>query len=614
MQKVFDESRSPFDLGDKLGGGGEGVVWRLNSTTDFVVKIYHARPTQHASDKQRILQQKVEELKGCAALPVSLAFADPGLKSHVGIFMRFVGGHEVHELYGTRSRAQHFPNATFKFLVCAASNLASAFEELHKRNILVGDVNEKNIKILPDATSRFIDCDSFQVSNGTRVFASDVGTPLWTPPELHGQNLTGFSRTKNHDLFGLAQMIFFLLFSGRHPFSGKWSNNIDVPPEEAIRSLAFAYAPVSLNIPVRPPPGAPGLEMLPQAIQTAFLEAFLGTGSHRRPDSSKWRLLMQTLNTELVTCQHNQQHVFWRGAPKCPWCKIFDEVRFDIFPAKTVAGVKIETKSKSGYRIVPSPFPYVITNPPPVTALKPTGLPVQPSGFLSSLHKVISPKGWKQGWLSPRINEFRRTLGEIEKQIQQYKSEQQTLISNYRRDFLPISGKLKAIFDELNDSAATDTRMRDEFEKERRNNEMNAFLQKFYVRNFSIPQVGPARRATLLSFGIETAGDVTPSSLSRANIPSNAVTELLDWRKELEIRFKYDQNRPLTQPQLGEIRGRVNKLIANQNESATALEVKLNALNATTLAKFRNLDAKLIQLNARKDQLKVDIDHLSQLV
>ena len=39
MQKVFDESRSPFDLGDKLGGGGEGVVWRLSSTNDFVVKI-----------------------------------------------------------------------------------------------------------------------------------------------------------------------------------------------------------------------------------------------------------------------------------------------------------------------------------------------------------------------------------------------------------------------------------------------------------------------------------------------------------------------------------------------------------------------------------------------
>ena len=88
----------------------------------------------------------------------------------------------------------------------------------------------------------------------------------------------------------------------------------------------------------------------------------------------------------------------------------------------------------------------------------------------------------------------------------------------------------------------------------------------------------------------------------------------MDWRKELEIRFKYDQNRPLTQPQLGEIRGRVNKLIASQNEAATALEVKLNALNATTSARFRDLDAKLIQLNARKDQTKIDIDHLSGIV
>src|SRR5205814_7863741 len=65
-----------------------------------------------------------------------------------------------------------------------------------------------------------IDCDSFEITDGKTVFPCMVGVPTYTPPELQGQSFQGVRRTKQHDAFGLAVLIFHMLFLGRHPFAG----------------------------------------------------------------------------------------------------------------------------------------------------------------------------------------------------------------------------------------------------------------------------------------------------------------------------------------------------------------------------------------------------------
>jgi hypothetical protein len=49
------------------------------------------------------------------------------------------------------------------------------------------------------------------IANGKR-FACEVGVETFTPPELQGKNLREVVRTANHDNFGLAIMVFLLLF------------------------------------------------------------------------------------------------------------------------------------------------------------------------------------------------------------------------------------------------------------------------------------------------------------------------------------------------------------------------------------------------------------------
>ena len=45
-----------------------------------------------------------------------------------------------------------------------------------------------------------------------------------------------------HDRFGLALVVFHLLFMGRHPFAGRYQHADDMPIEQAIEAEAQAQA------------------------------------------------------------------------------------------------------------------------------------------------------------------------------------------------------------------------------------------------------------------------------------------------------------------------------------------------------------------------------------
>ena len=118
----------------------------------------------------------------------------------------------------------------------------------------MGDVNEKNVFVSPQAMVRLIDCDSYQINAGGQTYLCEVGVPLYTPPELQGQSFRGVVRTHNHDRFGLAVLIFHLLFVGRHPFAGRPLTKGELPPDKAIKEFRFAYSRAAAQLQIAPPP------------------------------------------------------------------------------------------------------------------------------------------------------------------------------------------------------------------------------------------------------------------------------------------------------------------------------------------------------------------------
>ncbi|NJR80295.1 hypothetical protein HBH26_17070 [Sphingomonas sp. 36D10-4-7] len=69
----------------------------------------------------------------------------------------------------------------------------------------------------------------------------------------------------------------------------------------------------------------------------------------------------------------------------------------------------------------------------------------------------------------------------------------------------------------------------------------DAFLDRFQIRRASIAGIGPAKTATLASYGVETAADVTAAKVQAVPGFGDALTaKLVAWRRAHEARFRYN--------------------------------------------------------------------------
>ncbi|QVN04501.1 topoisomerase DNA-binding C4 zinc finger domain-containing protein [Pseudomonas rhodesiae] len=67
------------------------------------------------------------------------------------------------------------------------------------------------------------------------------------------------------------------------------------------------------------------------------------------------------------------------------------------------------------------------------------------------------------------------------------------------------------------------------------------FLDRFLIRRASIPGIGAGKTATLASFGIETAADITASAVRAVPGFGEALTaKMLAWRQGHESKFRYN--------------------------------------------------------------------------
>jgi DNA-binding helix-hairpin-helix protein with protein kinase domain len=238
--------------------------------------------------------------------------------------MARISDREIHQLYGPAYRRIYYPSADWSFLVLAARNLANAIETIHAHNHVIGDLNEGNVVVSARSTVTLIDCDSFQLQINGHVYPCEVGVANFTPPELQKRSFRGVSRTVNHDNFGLAVLVFHLLFMGRHPFAGRFLANGDMPIEKAIYEFRFAFGRSAAGYQMAPPPFAPKLIVASARIADLFERAFSPESARAggRPTASQWVGALDALTHELKTCPTYPAHKYHHTLAQCPWCEI----------------------------------------------------------------------------------------------------------------------------------------------------------------------------------------------------------------------------------------------------------------------------------------------------
>ena len=330
MTIVFTAARTRLTLGPELARGGEGIVYRVRERPELVAKLHQPAPTVRAVKKlEAMLARRPADPTAARLGHTSIAWPTEMLHDAQGGFVGFLmpgifDGRPLVDVYNRKRRAQVLPDFDRRYLHRTAANFAAAVGALHAHGLVVGDLNESNVLVRPNALVTLIDTDSYQVPNrrGRQplIFPCPVGKVEFTPPELQGRPFAGVVRTQEHDRFALAVLIFQLLMEGSHPFRARWLGQ-DEPPstDQKISQGLFPHArpaPVQLE----PPPGLPPLDVLHPDVVALVGRCFVD--GHRdpsqRPAPAEWERALGAAERALVRCRNG--HYYGGHLAGCPWC------------------------------------------------------------------------------------------------------------------------------------------------------------------------------------------------------------------------------------------------------------------------------------------------------
>ena len=612
-RQLIDESGTTIVLGARLGSGGEGSVFDIPDVEGgLVAKIYHdALPAHKQAKLQAMTALEGSYLHTISAWPLRTVRELPSGEIAGFLMPKITGCQPIHHLYSPSQRKQYFPKADYAFLISAARNVAAAFDSIHAHGHVVGDVNQGNLVVRADSMVRFIDCDSFQITLGRTRFACEVGVQHFTPPEL--QNIKSFhavARMPNHDNFGLAVLVFHLLFMGRHPYAGIYlggdggrdddvgnrsggevdseigvdksgvnesGETADMPIEKAIAELRFSYGEGSAAREMETPPNALPLSLVSPEIAQLFERAFTEVGTQTgRPSAAQWVAALDIFRRQLRTCGVDHVHKFPAHLSTCPWCEIEGRSGMQFFLPMLSPGVLPADASATTEQIWQRICQ--ITPPPRLpdydaaskldatAAVVPRELRLKAwmyrggllAGLLGLGAALASWPDLAPLWLLTAValvgfalphdpyTEIRALRAQALRAAQKNFS---TVATRYRQlaevhafaDKVQQLTRAKKDYDRL---PRLEHLERMKLRGSVRDTQLAKYLAGFLVADAKIGLLGPGRKATLASFGIETAAEVNALALARIRgFGETHKADLLSWRRELESKFLFNAAR-----------------------------------------------------------------------
>jgi DNA-binding helix-hairpin-helix protein with protein kinase domain len=575
-QIVYDDQGQGVQVGTLLGKGGEGSVYEVLGDPGRVLKIYHEPGRINVEKLTAMVRLRTPSLGKVSAWPERMLHQQRGGRV-VGFIMPRADGTNLSDLLGPGSRKISFPQATYPFVVHAALNLARAFATTHSVGAVVGDVKEVNEVVNDKAMVTLVDTDGFQIRDpqSGRIFFTTAVTATHQPPELQGMSdFSRLTRTPDQDAFGLAVLIFQLLFMGRHPFTGVPVAQKDLEIHEAIKLLQFSWAPNLSRRLYSQPPATLSLASV-GALGPLFLRAFLSTQPGGRPSSAEWAGMLESYKNQLRMCSVNSAHAYVETGG-CPLCRIEAQTTTLLFIGPLTAskhGLVFDLVAIwAQIDAVPSPGKPQPVPPLPACAASALAIEIGKGRRLQRLRAVgvllvgsvvtygsvalVGSVGgwsaaflagmvawivWAQGYLNAAVyttarHDAQARLNELEQQWEAEASE--GAFNEKIRTLAAAREELRRLNDERRQGLQ-------QLQQTVRQKQLDRYLQTKLICHARIPNIGPSRVTTLRSNNIETAYDITPAKLL-INISGFGPVlkgSLFAWRQHVEAGFRFDSSK-----------------------------------------------------------------------
>jgi DNA-binding helix-hairpin-helix protein with protein kinase domain len=655
MTHLYDIQGRAIPLGSELASGGEGTIHEFGPDDAFVAKVYHKPISDLKADKLRCMTAlDCPDLRSYAAWPVATLHERPGGRV-AGIVLPRVKEHEeIHNLYSPAHRKMKYPDKDWEFLVHVAMNCAAAFDAIHGKSCVIGDVNQGNVLVSQQGMVYLIDCDSFQVSGGGKTYFCEVGVPEYTPPELQGQSFHDVRRTVNHDCFGLAVLVFHLLFMGRHPFAGRFLGRGDMPIQRAIGEFRFAFGRTAAERKMARPPDTLPLDQVAPDLIALFERAFAGGSVEdgARPAAQEWRAALFSLKHQLRACGDDRGHKFHRQLAACPWCEIARAGGPNFFISITIHLTTVSQFTvsadipqlwreienirppKAAYqRPPPRPKRLVVPNPVEPAAASSAGLTVFVRvaiaacfvlAFISWLFQIQvlayaslpAFAGFSLWWAvllatSPYFKEKNRrwwSLRQAKSSLKKVKGDWQKTSNYYQNKFYDhfesLIGKRNAM-NRLNSDYSSDLQ---KLKQDCAARQLAHHLQSKFISDHAIDLITPGIVSLLASYGIETACDIKRNSLQRIpGFTAVMTNNLIAWQRQLKDRFCFD---PAKGVPPNEIQALNLKYVNLSHKYETALLrgcEELQGIVAESNQKLARLDRQIAEAENHAAQAEADL-------
>lgn len=377
-----------YVLGDKIAGGGEGTIYRIQNNGRQVAKIFKQdkRSLEREEKLRHMVQTKLNgEQSGQVTWPQDVLYDESGFAGYA--MFKLEKTEPLTSIYSAGTNNQY----DLRCRLLAAINLCYAIQSIHDMGQVCGDLNPQNICVNLDMSDKenafhvtLVDTDSYHFETQEKIYRCEVGLADYMAPELQKKIINGISLrnaalptyTKETDLFALAVHIFTLLMNGCHPFACAKINmgmRMDTMPqmkETYVRDSIVAPQPIEnirdgffpfynekqgVTIPVY----APSFTSLPAELQRLFIRTFVNGAEEpsKRVTAQEWAeaLVRYKHGNELRNCQKNRNHYYFSHNAACPLCEVELKIRNAV------------KKEKDGSSDVP-PIP---SEPP-----KPTNSPI----------------------------------------------------------------------------------------------------------------------------------------------------------------------------------------------------------------------------------------------
>jgi DNA-binding helix-hairpin-helix protein with protein kinase domain len=627
--EVIDGTGQTVRLGTVVGQGGEGAVWDIPARPDLVAKVYHQPLSVPRAQKIALMSNLAsDELRKYTSWPASILRNKAGIA--VGLLMPKISDRaDIHNLYSPKSRRSQFMRADWRFLIHASVNTAIAFNAVHKAKVVIGDVNHGSILVGQNATVRLIDCDSFQIASAGQLFHCEVGVETFTPPELQGRSFRGITRTTNHDNFGLAVMVFLLLFMGRHPFAGRYSGTGEMTIARAIAEVRFPYGSNRSAVQMAPPPGTPPLSIVGARVEALFERAFSRPAIQSgRPTAREWAEALLALSKETRQCTMNSSHWHHRST-SCPWCPMEALTGISLFPPVARGDQNTGSFDLAAFwkhvNAVPDPGPAPQLNigqtPSPSAQAIAAGRRSKMSLFAAWLVALawggvgfVTDYGFFYfvgfvSWFITRAvlkdttssEEIRNTHKDLTAKWEAAQKDWDAQAGNdaYRT----IKRNLEELRRQFEGLPAERARLLEKLKSNVRQAQLERYLDQFEISKARIEGVGAGRTQILESFGIETALDITRTRVGAIDgFGPKTINKLIKWRDSVATKFVFNPNKGLDAVDLQKIDGEIR---AKGKKIATQLD--------TFLAELRQASARIASARQFKQKYVEKIrDDLAQ--